>query len=106
MNIRFEDKNKRSHKIHDALPDQSKQSRLERLLNGRCPCHDKVMLQSDVWYTSNVGKFTFLTCSYEKCRIEAIKDTSCEDLKLIPEFAYLMEQDNNGSGEILPFNRG
>ncbi len=96
----------KSRKWVDGVEDQTRSSREQRLNEGRCPIHDKPMLQSYVWYRPRNGqRYTFVSCMHPKCRIEAICSSTYDKFTLVPEWRFLLEQNEEGIGDVVPFKR-
>jgi len=90
----------------DGVQDQSRKSRLERLKIGRCPIHDKPLLQSDVWYRPQNGqRYTFVSCMHPRCRIEAICTSTFDQFTLVPDWRFLLDQTDNGTAKIMTFQK-
>ena len=84
--------------------DQGRAARQLRLKKGRCPIHNKPMLQCDSWYQPRVGRrYTFVSCVHPQCEVEAFADFTFWTYRLTPKWSFLLEQNDQGSGEILHF---
>jgi|GEM_PF-1203403 len=95
----------KSRKWVDGVDDQSRSSRINRIDQGRCPIHDKPLLQSDVWYRPKNGqRYTFVSCMHPRCRIEAICVSTYDKFTLVPEWRFLLEQNDAGSGDVIQFD--
>lgn len=101
MDIRFKHSRRSREQDVDFSLDQSNEARAKRLEEGRCPCHDKPLLQSDVWYRPRNGqRYTFVSCMHHSCRVEAICNSTYDNFTLVAGYQYLLEQDN-GTAKIL-----
>jgi len=90
----------------DGVPDQCRASRLTRLNEGRCPIHDKPLLQSDVWYRPRNGqRYTFVSCMHPQCRLEAVCSATYDEFTLVPDWRFLLEQNDAGCGDLVIFPR-
>jgi hypothetical protein len=96
-------KKSRPRYVQNGVQDQSRHSRTARVAEGRCPVHDKPLMQSDVWYRSKNGyRFTFVGCTHPTCRVEAVM--TGRKFKLTKEWEFLLEQGEDGKGKLLRMN--
>lgn len=91
-----------SKPVRDTVGAQSRDARLFRLSKGRCPLHDKPLLQCDVWYRNDKGtRYTLAACMHHRCHLETVVDEGFTKFTLTTPWKFLLEQDTLGCGKIL-----
>lgn len=76
---------------------QSRQDRLTRLSDGRCPIHGIPMYQIDLEYVQlpcghYEARRSIVECSRRDCEILAYEEEPFQDAVLLPQFQYLLNQ--------------
>jgi len=85
------------------MAEQRQADRLKRLNDGRCPVHGLWMSQVDSWYEDELGGFTLVGCPRKDCDVIAKARSVDGPWSLVDTKAYLLEQGEDGSAEVLEF---
>ena len=77
---------------------------MARFVEGRCPVHGIEMTRFEKVYNTGYGMdYGVFGCPRKDCGIDARLYLDDLWLELMPNYAYLLEQSDEGTAKIIPF---